>query len=673
MKLRRGSFILAALMAFLILFGSPSLAASRWKELDSSYPSSKALVQIHMTSLSTGCAAGYDATFWRTTDGGNNWTLVQGEDPNHNVTRMRFLPTDPNVGYAAASNGLIATPSYIYKTTDGGVSWDGPIKTFADANVASVFPVDNDYVFISGRTLEAGDEIGRSIDGGTNWTYSNLKAGDGFSTDVWFFDTTSGVAVAGNDIYQTVSGGDVSWANKYTGGPNVNFFSFSFADSNNGWAVGQDTGASYIVKTTDGGSTWEAQTVGTQGILASASALDSDHCWAVGYNRNVLRTTDGGSNWSLVVDGLPTTTAEVFAGVHFLDEYNGWIAGVESLATYAPVIYKWVVDPDVSSVHQTDSPLLTSFPRGFSGNIDINGINLHADTLVTAGADVVVNSVSVVGDSAQDQGYSYSTLCVNITVGSNAAVGDRDLTLINADTGVATYSAFNITPPPPVISNIEFDDDNPFYPPSVNLTQVATRPVVSFDFDAPYGVSTEGFRIYVATSAASSVVTPYDVPSTAYSGSTTLGTVSWQLPFDLDPGRPVITVYGEDLNRAGASQTCEVYVAAPLQPGAPSEVIVYTYPQPWDPSVGPVDIMIYSNQYFDNVEFMFVDSAGVLTPLNHLNLSNTLTPGNNKVGSWDGVNQFGNRIPTGVHILGITSGSSAGKIIGKGKVAVFYF
>ena len=68
---------------------------------------------------------------YRSTDGGDSWTLVLGIDENTGVTDIEFAPGDPDVVYAAAYERrrkiwghLAGGPnSGIYKSTDGGENW----------------------------------------------------------------------------------------------------------------------------------------------------------------------------------------------------------------------------------------------------------------------------------------------------------------------------------------------------------------------------------------------------------------------------------------------------------------------------------------------------------------------------------------------------------------------
>jgi len=68
------------------------------------------------------------------------------------------------------------------------------------------------------------------------------------------------------------------------------------------WAVG--AGGS-IVKSDDGGATWNAQSSGTSQGLLSIAARDDTSAWAAGAGGTLLRTADGGRTWA--AQGIPTT------------------------------------------------------------------------------------------------------------------------------------------------------------------------------------------------------------------------------------------------------------------------------------------------------------------------------------------------------------------------------
>jgi len=92
------------------------------------------------------------------------------------------------------------------------------------------------------------------------------------------------------------------------------------AGTTTGYVVG-DNGT--ILKTTNGGAEWVAQTSGTTVRLNGVYAVTATAAWAVGDNGTILRTTDGGATWVAQNSG---TTANLNA-VFFRDTQTGWVVG----------------------------------------------------------------------------------------------------------------------------------------------------------------------------------------------------------------------------------------------------------------------------------------------------------------------------------------------------------
>ncbi|MCX6245835.1 MAG: YCF48-related protein [Bacteroidetes bacterium] len=98
------------------------------------------------------------------------------------------------------------------------------------------------------------------------------------------------------------------------------------------WVVGNkdSTGYALILRTTDGGETWQRQGEGSaalQGIdLYGVAAADTNIVFAAGSHNAVLKTLDGGKNW-IRIAGLPSLAATEFASVSVAGTENVWISG----------------------------------------------------------------------------------------------------------------------------------------------------------------------------------------------------------------------------------------------------------------------------------------------------------------------------------------------------------
>lgn len=94
---------------------------------------------------------------------------------------------------------------------------------------------------------------------------------------------------------------------------------------------GDDSRVGVIVRTTDGGQSWNDTTIQLPGILIptlnSVHFISPEVGWAVGVDSGedgvVIKTTDGGGSWSLTRLAQKQTPISVF----FTDADSGWIGG----------------------------------------------------------------------------------------------------------------------------------------------------------------------------------------------------------------------------------------------------------------------------------------------------------------------------------------------------------
>ena len=137
-------------------------------------------------------------------------------------------------------------------------------------------------------------------------------------------NTAFGVGQSGL-IIRTLDGGN-SWE-ALPSGVAVDISGLSFVDDQNGWVVGANvTGQGpVILHTSDGGDTWERQSApgGFNRALLGVYFLDSQRGWAVGDFGQVAVTSNGGNSWTSVTSG----TTSRLNSVHFTDASNGIIVG----------------------------------------------------------------------------------------------------------------------------------------------------------------------------------------------------------------------------------------------------------------------------------------------------------------------------------------------------------
>ena len=126
-------------------------------------------------------SSGGERGVYKTTDGGASWELALDLGADTGATDLEIDPRDPDVLYAAAFQRRRHIWSYlaggqgsgIYKSTDGGASWRELTRGLPSGDMGkiglAVSPVDPDVVY---ATIEAGDEergFYRSTDRGESW------------------------------------------------------------------------------------------------------------------------------------------------------------------------------------------------------------------------------------------------------------------------------------------------------------------------------------------------------------------------------------------------------------------------------------------------------------------------------------------------------------------------
>lgn len=199
------------------------------------------------------------------TDGGDSWDIGLFNQPTgQDLNDISMV--DNLLGYACGDEGTI------YKTTDGGATWDS-VSTPSALELEEVFFLDA----LLGYTFGDDDEAYKTTDGGATWTPLTV----GFGTA----DILAGY----------------------------------FTDANTGWVVGT---SGLIYKTTDGGATWTPQTSGVTSFLRSIHMVTDNIGYICGSSSRAFKTTDGGATWTPLTVFSSSTT---FYDIEFKDENNGII------------------------------------------------------------------------------------------------------------------------------------------------------------------------------------------------------------------------------------------------------------------------------------------------------------------------------------------------------------
>jgi photosystem II stability/assembly factor-like uncharacterized protein len=210
----------------------------------------------------------------------------------------------------------------------------------------------------------------------------------------------------------------------------------SFADANNGWAVGA---SATIRHTTDGGATWGTQTSPVNQLLRSVFAIDANTAVAAGDNGLIIRTTDGGANWTQVTSG----TTNPLTSVYFASTTTGWIVG--GLGTSATIKASSTGGASFGTQTTTASGIFravavasTSIVTAFGGTSDnlfqIRARSTNGGTNWTTQVQGTINGVIY--------GAAYGTSTVGIAAGAGGLV--YKTTDAGSNWGAATSPTSNI-------------------------------------------------------------------------------------------------------------------------------------------------------------------------------------------------------------------------------------
>jgi photosystem II stability/assembly factor-like uncharacterized protein len=260
-------------------------------------------------------------------DGGHTWASMGLQETRH-IGRIQVHPRDPDIAYVAAVGNLWrSSPERgVYKTTDGGKTWD--LVLFVDNQTGAIDlimdPNDPNTLFAAmyqrQRTAWGfngggpGSGIHRTLDGGATWERMENGLPDGdlgrIGLDVYERDgnlvfATVQARRGQTGVYASSDRGD-TWQKLSSTNPRPMYFSLIRVDPNNPERV--YLGGQNLMRSDDGGRTFTSE--GARNVHLDHHALwidpaNSNHL-VLGSDGGVSTSFDGSETWRFY-DNLPVS------------------------------------------------------------------------------------------------------------------------------------------------------------------------------------------------------------------------------------------------------------------------------------------------------------------------------------------------------------------------------
>jgi photosystem II stability/assembly factor-like uncharacterized protein len=351
---------------------------------------------------SNNCAAAAADRILTTHDGGNTW--AEHMLTSDNAVTAIACPT-ASICYA------VGWPGAIYRTTDGGSTWESTpnVISGADETLESVScwsSTSCTAVGTDGQILSTSD--------GVTWTAQNA-----YTTQNLFgvscTSSNSCIAVGGGGAAFVYSAG--LWDISPTGTANA-LASVQCSAPGVCFAVGQ---LGTVLLTTNQGASWSVESSGVSNFLLGVHCVHVSVCVATGVSGTIIFTEDG-KNWS----SAPSPTITRLRAVTFLDSGQAWVVGDGGTILANPNLFL-PIPPTVTSVSPS-----AGLPTGGTA-VTISGAGFSSGVTGVKFGTTPAASFSVVNDTT-------------ITAISPArAVGSVDVTVTTASGTSATSSLDQFT------------------------------------------------------------------------------------------------------------------------------------------------------------------------------------------------------------------------------------
>ncbi len=262
----------------------------------------------------------YGYGVWKSVDGGETWKNV-GLNNSRHISRIRIHPDNPDIAYTAVIGDIYKpTPERgVYRTTDGGKSWDrvlfandqaGAVDLILDPNNPRIMFASTWRVKRTPYSLESGGEgsaLWKSTDSGETWT--NISSSKGLPEDLLGIIGITVSPVNSKRVFAIIEAKDGGVFRSDDGGKNWSRVNESRSLRQRAWyysriyADTKDEDIVYVVnvayhRSKDGGKSFEAFSAPHGDHHDLWIAPENNQRMIIGDDGGAQVSVDGGKNWS---------------------------------------------------------------------------------------------------------------------------------------------------------------------------------------------------------------------------------------------------------------------------------------------------------------------------------------------------------------------------------------
>lgn len=337
---------------------------------------------------------------YKSVDGGATWSLLRNGATWATGTAIAINPQNPDILYVADYQG----PSEVYRTLDGGASWDTSLALATDD--IQIDPADPDIVYAAGSS-----GLFRTLDGGDSWSRIEVDRAVSIAINPRN-DSTIYIGTASYGIRKSTDFG-LTWTPMNDGLPadlsGKFFLALAVDPSHPDTLYCGGAGSIGIYKSANGGLDWLPANDGLASLDVRKIVVDPARpsiLYAQGGYGAVHRSIDGARSWELLNPALET----------------GWFAHDIALDPLHPNVIYFCCDTGLYRCESSWDPStgagappvaaldIASYPNPFSGSATVEYVLARGGAVRLAVYDVAGRRVAVLAEGPRAAGRHTASL-----------------------------------------------------------------------------------------------------------------------------------------------------------------------------------------------------------------------------------------------------------------------